>query len=155
MLKPRDPVLKLRAEDQDDLGVFSAHLQDAILRVGDIIYLPKTRRLALTLNRFCWECPVEKLDGREVYRRVMCGLHFEGVLSVQAKAIDRGNPEGLLYLLAVKFESGPKGGTIALELAGGASIRAEVEAIEAGLSDLSAGWLTESKPRHDELAGGK
>lgn len=153
MRKPDDSVLKLFAEDAEDLAVLSAHLQDAILRVGDIIYLPKARRLALTLNRFCWERPAEKLDGRDVYRRINCGVHFDGVTAVQAKGIDRANPEGLIYLLAVKFEPGPKGGTIALEFAGGATLRAKVEGVEASVRDFGAGWLTESKPRHDEIAG--
>ncbi len=155
MRAPRDPGLKLLAEDQEDLAVFSAHLQDAILRVGDIAYLPKARRLALTVNRFRWERPAEKLDGREVYRRCTSGVHFDDVLSVQSKGIDNANVEGLLYLLALRYVSEPKKGMIEFEFAGGVSLRAEVEAIDGALQDLNAGWLTDVKPQHDALAGGK
>ena len=33
--------LKLQAIDEEDLAVLSAHVQDAILKVGDITYLPR------------------------------------------------------------------------------------------------------------------
>jgi hypothetical protein len=33
--------LKLIALDTEDLGIVSSHLQDAILRVGEMTYLPK------------------------------------------------------------------------------------------------------------------
>ena len=145
--------LKLQAEDAQDLSIISAHLQDAILRAGDIAYLKRARRLALTLNRFCWERPPEKIDGREVYRRVTTGLHFEGVDAVQAKGLELNGPEGLLYLLALHFEPAQEGGTIELRLAGGATLRAEVEAIDVTLRDLGSGWLTESKPQHETAAG--
>jgi hypothetical protein len=38
--------LKLAAFDADDLAVLSAHLQDAVIRVGDVTYLPDKRRFA-------------------------------------------------------------------------------------------------------------
>jgi len=51
-----DPqALQLLAEDQDDLAVISAALQDAIAKVGDISYEAKARRLTIALNRFRWE----------------------------------------------------------------------------------------------------
>ena len=48
--------LKLIALDADDLAVISAQLQDAVLRVGDIAYLPREaaaggRRQPLRLGR--------------------------------------------------------------------------------------------------------
>jgi hypothetical protein len=145
--------LKLRAEDAEDLAALSTLVQDAILRVGDIAYLARSRRLALTLNRFCWERASERLAGRDVYRRVTSGLHVENVGNVQAKGIDRTNPEGLIYLLALKFEPSPNGGAIELQFAGGANLRAEIEAIDVGLRDLNGGWLTEVAPRHDAPVG--
>jgi hypothetical protein len=147
--------LRLQAEDVQDLSVLSAHLQDAILRVGDIAFLKKKRRLALTLNRFCWERPPETMEGRQVYRRVNSGLHLEEVSAVAAKGIERASPEGLLYLLAIHFEAAGEGGTIELQFAGGATLRAKVEAIDVTLRDLGSGWLTESKPQHEIAAGGE
>ena len=38
--------LKLAAFDADDLAVVSAHLQDAVVRVSDITYLPEEEATA-------------------------------------------------------------------------------------------------------------
>ena len=40
-------LLKLTALDNDDLSVISAHLQDAVLLIGDIRYLPDQQRFVL------------------------------------------------------------------------------------------------------------
>ena len=48
------PDLKLIALDAEDLGVISAHLQDAVLRVGDMVYLPNEKRFVALANRFDW-----------------------------------------------------------------------------------------------------
>ena len=48
------PDLKLIALDAEDLGVISAHLQDAVLRVGDMVYLPNEKRFVAMANRFDW-----------------------------------------------------------------------------------------------------
>ena len=45
-------LLKLTALDVEDLRIISAHLQDAVMRVGDIRYLPVENRFAVVLNRF-------------------------------------------------------------------------------------------------------
>jgi hypothetical protein len=62
-------LLKLVALDPDDLAVVSAHLQDALISVGDIAYLPGERRFALAAKRFDWEA--------EQPQRRLSGLHFE------------------------------------------------------------------------------
>ena len=43
--------LKLIAFDSEDLTTLSAHMQDAIIRIGDIIYLPRERRFVAGLSR--------------------------------------------------------------------------------------------------------
>ena len=51
-----DPdLLRLAAIDEEDLAVISAYVQDAVLKVGDMVYLPKEHRFALAMNRFTWE----------------------------------------------------------------------------------------------------
>jgi hypothetical protein len=62
----------------------------------------------------------------------------------------------VLSLLAVHFE--PKehpGGFITLTFSGGASIRLQVECIEAELTDLGPAWRARSRPQHpgDEPGG--
>ncbi|WP_407521676.1 DUF2948 family protein [Methylobacterium oryzisoli] len=137
-------LLKLAALDADDLAVVSAHLQDAILRAGDIAYLPRERRFALVARRFDWTAP----DGAPPRRR-LAGLHFDRVLNVRARGIPRGEPETALELLAITFEPGEApSGTATLVFAGGAAIRLDLECIEAGMKDLGPVWEAESRPVH-------
>ena len=51
-----DP-LKLRAEDEEDLAVVSTILQDALVPVAEMAYLPEEKRFVLVANRFKWEAP--------------------------------------------------------------------------------------------------
>ncbi len=44
--------LNLLAHDAADLDVFSARLQDTVVKLKNIIWLPKTRRCALLVNRY-------------------------------------------------------------------------------------------------------
>ena len=43
--------LKFIALDTDDLSVVSAHLQDAVLKVSDVLWRPQEKRLVLALHR--------------------------------------------------------------------------------------------------------
>ncbi|TIR86018.1 MAG: DUF2948 family protein, partial [Mesorhizobium sp.] len=47
--------LKLIALDDQDLSIISAHVQDAVMKVSDLEYLPAAKRFVLTMNRFVWE----------------------------------------------------------------------------------------------------
>jgi hypothetical protein len=147
--------LKLIAEDTEDLRVISTHLQDALIRVGDIAYMPRRRRLAISLNRFCWEAEPSKIGGKDAYARVAAGLHFDGVLGVKVRGMDQQNREGLLYLLSIEPKVDVSGvGTIDLNFAGGATLQAQVECIDASLVDRGEPWLTDSKPEHEEGSQG-
>jgi hypothetical protein len=137
--------LRLIAEDEEDLAILSAHLQDAVMRIGDIVYLPKSRRFAAFMNRYCWEgCP-EGTAGE----RTRSGLHFNNVLRVQAMHVRQNDPDAVAELLALRFQpTGEGGGLIDLMLAGGGCIRLEVEAIEAVLRDISEHWPARARPAH-------
>lgn len=139
--------LKLIALDEEDLAVLSAHVQDAVLKVGDLVYLPKESRFVVAMNRFIWE----KADGRRrTYERRRAALTFDRVRSVKTNRIRRENGEAVLDLLAIDFEaSDPPAGLVQLIFAGGGALRLEVECIEARLADLGAAWATAAKPSHD------
>jgi hypothetical protein len=145
--------LKLRALDAEDLSLISAHLQDALARVRDLVYLPNKRRFAIVLSRFDW---CAESEGR--FERVRTGLHFEGVIRARCRAIARDRPEAVLSLLAITFEPGPEPpeGRIRLIFAGGADILLDVECLEAQLTDLGPRWKVVSRPAHqlDEAARG-
>ena len=136
--------LKLAAFDADDLAILSAHLQDAVVRIGDVSYVPEKRRFALVGRRFDWEAA----EGEP--RRRLTGCHFERVLSVKVRGIDRDHRDGLLNLLAITFEpEEPPSGCAILHFAGGACIRLELECIEALMKDLGPIWAAENRPVHN------
>ena len=71
------PELKLLAFDADDLAVISANLQDALLRVGDLAWLPAEQRFVAVSNRFDWvEALKEAGDPTAAYLRRRSGLRF-------------------------------------------------------------------------------
>jgi hypothetical protein len=48
--------LKLRAFDAEDLQALAACLQDALVTLADMAWIPAERRFVMVANRFCWEC---------------------------------------------------------------------------------------------------
>ncbi|KAB1075820.1 DUF2948 family protein [Methylobacterium planeticum] len=138
-------LLKLAALDAEDLTVISAHLQDAVLRAGDLTYLAAEHRFVLAVRRFDWSIR----DG-EAPRRRLAGVHFERVLGVRTRGIAPGQgAETALSLLAVTFEPvDAPSGTVTLIFSGGAAIRLDVECIEVRMKDLGPVWETESQPVH-------
>ncbi|MEM1139412.1 MAG: DUF2948 family protein [Pseudomonadota bacterium] len=145
----------LAAEDAEDLEVLSARLQDGITTVGEMKYLPRSRRFAAMFSRFMWE-EVDQKDGRKQsagrYRRVRAGLTFNSVLSVQARNIDPRSKDAFLSLLAIDFRAGGAEGTeeIRLVFAGDAMMRLQVECIDGHLRDIGPPWRTQHLPHHDD-----
>ena len=138
--------LRLLAEDEDDLAVISAALQDAIAKVGDIEWDARGRRFTLALNRYLWEVP-----GGLLGNRVRAGLQFGSVLGVKSRNLRRDPPDAVIELLAVRFEPGEApGGAIRLAFAGGGDLELTVECVDAALADISAPWPTPSTPAHEE-----
>ncbi|QPC42541.1 DUF2948 family protein [Kaustia mangrovi] len=142
-------LLKLSAFDEDDLKVISAHMQDAVLRVGDIRYLPGERRLALVANRFDWESGLRGGEGPAFQRR-RAGLHFDHVFSARSQNIRQGADDAVLSLLSIAFAPGEApSGEITLTFSGGGTLWLDVECIEAHMADLGPVWETGRKPEHD------
>ena len=138
------PLLRLIALDAEDLSVLSAHVQDALVRVADIAFLGKDKRLAVLISRFEWA----RASGDDL-QRCRSGLHFDHVLRVSSLGIDRQKSEALLNLLSISFESGQApSGTIHLTFSGGVSLRLEVECIDAQFRDLGPRWAASARPGH-------
>ncbi len=149
--------LKLIALDEADLEVVSSHLQDAVMRVGDMAYVPSKKRFAAVLNRFDWE-RAEGGDGGKNYRRRRAALRFDRVLGAKHRRVKPATEDKVLSLLAISFEATqPPGGYVTLTFSGDASIQLKVECIEAELTDLGPVWRAKSKPQHpgEPGAGGK
>lgn len=145
--------LKLIALDDEDLSILSAHLQDAVIRVGDIGYEPLHRRFALLLNRFDWSALAQPKPVLP-YKRCRSGLRLERVSAVRSLNIDRSDKDAILSLLAITFASGePPSGTVTLHFSGDMVIELDVECVEVELRDLGAAWATAKKPRHPGTEG--
>lgn len=140
--------LKLIALDAEDLAVISAHVQDAVLRQGDIAYLPGEKRFALALRRFDWEgAPA----GHK--RRRLAALHFERVTAARSTGVQPGAAETVLSLLAVTFAEGESpAGEVTLHFSEGAAIRLDVECVEAQMKDLGPIWEAAATPAHPDEA---
>ncbi|NIY98678.1 DUF2948 family protein [Salipiger sp. HF18] len=126
--------LNLGAMDPDDLQVLSALLQDAVLTVSDIAFQKRHRRLGLLVNR------VRREDGVHVSppERVRTLVTVENVLGVSSQGVARDTPDMGLSVLSVGFEPGEDGaGHVVFTLAGDGALRAEVEALELGLRDVT------------------
>ena len=160
--------LKLRARDAVDMDVMAALLQDAIVPLGEMDYLPRERRFVLVLNRFMWERadatsqPAVReptklaANGGEDARfedeqttetpnwRSHCGLIFDRVKAVATRNLPRGRKSALLNLLTVASE--PR--RITFHFSGGAQLRLEVAEIRCHLEDLGDPWPASNRPAH-------
>ncbi len=139
-------LLKLIAFDEEDLRVLSAHLQDSVVKVSDILWRPTEGRAVLVLNRFDWE---EAQGAPARYQRRRAALRFERVKSFKASNLTPARKDLVLNLLTVAFaETDPPAGLITLTFSGGPALRFEVECIEAELADLGPVWATGCCPNH-------
>jgi hypothetical protein len=137
--------LKLRAEDAEDLAVISACLQDALVPVRDLAYVPEDRAFLFVANRFRWENGLSPAPGETGFERTLCGITFSEVAAVSYNGFRRTEDSRILSLLAIR----PEDGAVHLEFSGGATIRLEVARILCLAKDLGEPWPTQWQPRHD------
>ena len=140
--------LKLNANSDEDLRVISAHLQDSIVQVKNIIHLKKNRIFLIQFNRFMWE-DVEKGVFRK-NKRIQSILKVDNVVGVYSKNLNQKNKERFLDFLAIETKLlSDKSYEIKLNFAGGILIKVNTEVIECFLEDLGEPWETKNKPKHD------
>ncbi|MEW6629314.1 MAG: DUF2948 family protein [Pseudomonadota bacterium] len=139
--------LKLIALDDQDLSIVSAHVQDAVMKVSDLEYLPAAKRFVLTMNRFVWEAKSGLF--RQHNERRQSVLHFDRVLGAKTSGVPRDKPAEVLSLLAISFVPISKpAGIVELVFSAGGTIMLDVECIEARLADIGGAWEATSRPVH-------
>ena len=138
--------LKLIALDPDDIAVVSTHLQDAVVKVADVVWLPAEHRLVIGMNRFDWEaCGCDD----PCYKRRRTALRFDRVMGVRCRNVDCKAKDTVLNLLAVEYDAtDAPSGTVTLIFSGGAALRLEVECLECELTDLGPTWDAKARPEH-------
>jgi hypothetical protein len=135
-------MLKLAALDVEDLAVISAHMQDAVLLVGDLRYDAKRHQFAFAANRFAW-------DAAEQPQRRRTGLHFDRVLGVKTLNLQQHDKDEVLSLLSISFaETDPPSGEVLLTFSGGGTVRLIVECLECQMADLGPAWAAQGVPSH-------
>ena len=146
-MSPKDP-LKLVALDEEDLKIVSAHVQDAVLKVGDIIWSPRAGTFIAPMNRFAWEETQGPRHKRTNERR-RAVLHFDNVRAVKSTGVGAGDKDTVLSVLAVLFEPGDApAGTVNVVCSGDVVLRLTVDYIEARLTDLGSAWSASMRPNH-------
>jgi hypothetical protein len=144
--------LKFVVLDEEDLEVVSTHLQDAVIKVSDVLWRPQQKRVVVALNRFDWE---GAQSNTPEYRRRRSALRFERVLSCKCRDVNPTGKDDVLNLLAVEFaETEAPSGVVTLTFSGGAAVRLDVECLEAELADLGPTWTTAACPVHVVEADG-
>jgi len=138
--------LKLLALNDDDLKVLSAHLQDSVTLVKDIIFLKKSRTFLMMVNRFMWE-DVERGIFRE-NKRIRSAVKFENVLEVKSRNISQKKKDKILELLSIDSEVKNNKKELLITFAGNNEIILIVEEINILLDDVGFPWKVKHVPKH-------
>lgn len=148
--------LKLRCEDEEDVVVLSSLLQDALVPMAELAWLPAEKCFVFVASRFIWsECIDVTLPageaGIECYSRQNFGVTLEGVTAVKSRGVDIDDKSRILELLAITATGAAGAATIELVFAGGAGIRVECERIAVHGQDVGEPWPTLHRPRHPDI----
>ena len=146
MRKKTDFNLKLLALNDDDLKVLSAHLQDSVVLVKDIIFLKKSRTFLMMVNRFMWE-DIELGIFRE-NKRIRCAVKFENVLEAKSRNISQKKKDKILELLSIDSEVKNNKKELLITFAGNNEIILIVEEINILLDDVGFPWKVKHVPKH-------
>jgi len=114
-------VLRLIAEDLEDLLVLSAHLQDAAFAVGDMTFLPSTRRFVALATR---------PSGAK------SAVRIEGVRNVRSKGFSTADSQRRLTLACLDATQTATGVELDLVFQESCRLRLEADSIDLLLEDL-------------------
>lgn len=149
----QDKPLNLVALDGDDLQVISALAQDGVFAIGDMKWIAAERRFAILINRLRHEdIDAAKRAGRPP-ERVRSLLVVDHVLGMASQGVDRSDSDTVMSLLSVNFIAGDDAdGVVEFVLAGDGALRANVEALEVSLQDVTRPYKAVSGqvPDHPE-----
>ena len=156
MQQEHPEILRLVAQDEADIEVVSALLQDAIIAGSDMYFDAQNSCFLIVANRFCWERPaladVNASSGGAVHERALCGLRINHVVDVQKRHWPTDWRTAFFNILALKPVAVPQqddGCVIEFSFSGGPSLRLITEQINLVLGDLDNGRPTNLQPWHD------
>ena len=138
-------MLKLKAQDSEDLQVISAVLQDSIVPVCDIAWRPEDKNFDMVVQRLKREA-----SSSAELERICCAVNIRGVEGVQTHGIDLKAQERMLDLLAIM----PEGKNLVFIFAGEAKIRLQFGDLAMIVEDFGEAWPAACEPCHDSLLAG-
>jgi hypothetical protein len=144
--------LRLKAVDAEDLSVVAACLQDALIPLREMVYLPDERRFLAAFTRFRRECLADPTcaDGLTQCQSV---LTFNGVEGVKHHGIDRRFGGVKLEFLTMVAQPADDGcASVILLFAGDMALHLRVRGIDATLCDFGEPWPAAAAPRHELAA---
>ncbi|MBL8708312.1 MAG: DUF2948 family protein [Rhodospirillaceae bacterium] len=161
--------LRIMAKDADDLAIVAACLQDALVPVSEIQFLPDEQRFIMLLNRFRWERRPAGRAGQgsaeagdasfhdaddyfDTEQRIHCGLCIDKVAAVRSRGIDLKKRGAFLSLLTLQHD----GANLNLVFSGGGVVQLSITELSVFMRDMGEGWPTQWRPEHrlDETAPG-
>ena len=139
--------MKLNAIYTEELKIIATVLQDGLIEVNDVKYLPSIRQFIVMITRFMWE---EKIVNK-TNNRTKAVLVFEDVLAVHSRNIDQMNKTKVLELLTFNFYYN-KSKNIEIELLfnNDATIKLETEVVQAKLEDQGESWTVEEENKKND-----
>ena len=140
--KPAKP-LRLMAQEAADVPAIAALVQDAALRIGDMVYDATGRHFTLRINRFCHEAP------GPVPLRAPCVVRISCVTGIRSRGLDMARKDQVLSLLDIAVEAGEAPAcTLVLRFAAEGDLRIAAECVDVLMMDLAAPRRAKTAPNH-------
>ena len=105
-----EKALNIGVFDTSDLEIVSSLIQDSILPVSEMQWLPNSDKLALLVNRFRWEDKDIELSQDKTGERVQSLLVISHVKSVSSSGFYPKQKDKVLSILSISFD-GEDGGS--------------------------------------------
>ena len=140
--------LRLRAVDAEDLSVIAACLQDALIPLSEMAYLPDERRFMAAFTRFQRERMADP-NRPEGLTQSQSVLVLSGIEAVKYHGLDSRFGGVRFELLTLISEPAEDGLHITLLFAGDAAIQLHAKKIAATLEDFGDPWPASTTPTHD------
>jgi hypothetical protein len=136
-------MLKLRAQDDEDVQVISAVLQDSIVPLCDMMFQAEDKNFIMVAQRIKREAQTTSSA-----ERICCALTIKGVKAVYTQGVDPKEQDRMLDLLAISYDLT----TLRMNLifAGDAKIRLDLQDWFIAVEDFGEPWPVLCQPCHDD-----
>ncbi len=144
MTKP----LKLIAQSAADIDLLSAHIQDSVVQIADMLYQPQAHRFICMLNRYMWERVGDNKQAQNPSGwRIRSALRVEIISGLRQRDIPLQQPQSFLSLLSLQVQDDK----LRLLFAQAGEIELTCEGIHVILEDVGAPRKAVAQPQHKDI----